>query len=346
MKTFERILKKELLLPTAHLLDDRQHGFLSQRSCTTNMVNFLDSVVLSVNDLKTVSTDVVYFDFAKAFDSVNHDLILTKLKSMYHIDGRLLKFLQSYLQGREQSVVIENCVSSSKPVLSGVPQGSILGPILFVLFINDLPLGLSQGTELALYADDTKIWRGITSYSDHQLLQNGINYLNSWATSNKTKFHPLKCKVVSIHSSPSPLAFLPFVNFHYQLRENLLEYTENEKDLGVLINCKLNFNEQQDNLLLKANQQFGLVKRTCNFVTDVRRRRVLYLSQNAKRASARKDTGLDQSLFSVQLFRLRINIIKVCKGANKGHLGGLDKVLRFGTITIAFTVKFYDQMKV
>ena len=234
MKTFERILKKELLLRTAHLLDDRQHGFLSQRSCTTNMVNFLDSVVLSVNDLKTVSTDVVYFDFAKAFDSVNHDLILTKLKSMYHIDGRLLKFLQSYLQGREQSVVIENCVSSSKPVLSGVPQGSILGPILFVLFINDLPSGLSQGTELALYADDTKIWRGITSYSDHQLLQNDINYLNSWATSNKMKFHPLKCKVVSIHSSPSPLAFLPFVNFHYQLGENLLEYTENEKDLGSL----------------------------------------------------------------------------------------------------------------
>ena len=278
MKTFERILKKELLLRTAHLLDDRQHGFLSQRSCTTNMVNFLDSVVLSVNDLKTVSTDVVYFDFAKAFDSVNHDLILTKLKSMYHIDGRLLKFLQSYLQGREQSVVIENCVSSSKPVLSGVPQGSILGPILFVLFINDLPSGLSQGTELALYADDTKIWRGITSYSDHQLLQNDINYLNSWATSNKMKFHPLKCKVVSIHSSPSPLAFLPSVNFHYQLGENLLEYSENEKDLGVLINCKLNFNEQQDNLLLKAYQQFGLVKRTCNFVTDVRRRRVLYLT--------------------------------------------------------------------
>ena len=67
----------------------------------------------------------------------------------------------------------------------------------------------------------------------------------------------------------------------------------------------------------------------------------LNLSQNAKRASARKDTGLDQSLFSVQLFRLRINLIKVCKGANKGHLGGLDKSLRFGTITIAFTVKFY-----
>ena len=105
MKTFERMLKQELLVRTAHLLDKRQHGFLSHKSCTTNMVNFLDSVVLSVNDLKTVSTDVVYFDFSKAFDSVNHDLILSKLKSMYGIDGRLLKIIQNYLHDREQSVV-------------------------------------------------------------------------------------------------------------------------------------------------------------------------------------------------------------------------------------------------
>ena len=278
MKTFERVLKKELLARTAHLLDERQHGFLSHKSCTTNMVGFLDKVVLSINDLQTFSTDVVYFDFSKAFDSVNHDLILTKLKSMYGIDGRLLKFVQNYLQGREQSVVIDNCVSTSKPVLSGVPQGSILGPILFVLFINDLPSGLSQGTELALYADDTKIWRSIASQSDHQILQSDINYLNNWAVSNKMQFHPLKCKVVSIHSSPSPLAALPFVNFHYHLGEVPLEYTESEKDLGVLINCKLNFTDQQENLLLKANQQLGLVRRTCNFVMDVRRRRVLYLT--------------------------------------------------------------------
>jgi hypothetical protein len=84
MKTFERILKQGLLIHTAHLLDGRQHGFLSHMSCTTNMVNFLDGVVLSINDTKTLSTDVVYFDFSKAFDSVNHDRILMKLK-MYGI---------------------------------------------------------------------------------------------------------------------------------------------------------------------------------------------------------------------------------------------------------------------
>ena len=201
MKAFERILKEELLGRTSHLLDQRQHGFLSNKSCDTNMVNFSDSVVLSINDAKTFSTDVVYFDFAKAFDSVNHDLILKKLKDYYGIEGRLLKFIKNYLCGRTQRVVIENCQSSSKPVLSGVPQGSILGPILFVLFINDLPTGLNKGTNLALYADDTKIWRSITCEQDHFILQSDIDFLNNWATSNKMKFHPLKCKVIDIHLS-------------------------------------------------------------------------------------------------------------------------------------------------
>ena len=239
---------------------------------------FTDSVVLSINDTKTLSTDVVYFDFSKAFDSVNHEIVLRKLKESYKIDGRLLKFIMNYLKGREQSVVIDNCKSSSKPVLSGVPQGSIIGPILFVLFINDLPLGLSPGTDLALYADATKIWRSIASESDHRILQNDVNYLHEWARSNKMKFHPMKCKVVSIQSRPSPLSMLPFHDYQYTMGENSLDYTENEKDLGVLINTSLNFDFQCESLLSKANQQFGLLRRTCNFVKDVSRRRVLYLT--------------------------------------------------------------------
>ena len=100
MKTFERILKDELLIRTSHLLDCRQHGFLSFKSSTTNMVNFTDKLVMSINDTQTLSTDVIYFDFSKAFDSVNHDLILHKLKYEYAIYGSLLKFFMNYLGER------------------------------------------------------------------------------------------------------------------------------------------------------------------------------------------------------------------------------------------------------
>ena len=277
MKTFERMLKEKILYLTNDKINEHQHGFLGKKSCTTNMAGFCDSLALSLNDC--ARTDVVYFDFAKAFDSVNHDILLFKLKHYFDIDGRLLKYIKNYLNGREQQVVIGNCTSSRSTVLSGVPQGSILGPILFVLFINDLPIGLSPGTEAMLYADDTKVWRTITSENDHAILQSDIDYLHMWSLMNKMNFHPQKCKVVSVANRPPPLlGILPNVQYFYFLGDVILEYVDSEKDLGVDINPTLNFGLQHDRLIAKANQQFGLTKRTCFFVNDFRRKRTLYLS--------------------------------------------------------------------
>ena len=101
----ERVIYAELLKHTLHLIDDRQHGFLHNRSCATNMINLIDSLSTAV--LNNTATDVIYFDFAKAFNSVNHDLILKKLKNFYGIDGRMLKFIRSYLQDRKQRVVLD-----------------------------------------------------------------------------------------------------------------------------------------------------------------------------------------------------------------------------------------------
>ena len=167
----------------------------------------------------------------------------------------MLKFLTNYLSGRKQRVVIGSESSDFLPVHSGVPQGSILGPILFVLFINDIPEGLSRGTKIALYADDTKIWRRITSNDDYYILQYDISYLNSWAICNKMNFHPSKCKVLSISKRDITD---PFV---FSLGQSILENTPSEKDLGVIMTPQLNFDSQCSELYSKACQKLGLVKR-------------------------------------------------------------------------------------
>ncbi|MCP4460940.1 MAG: reverse transcriptase family protein [Cytophagales bacterium] len=277
VKVLERMVRDELMSRCDHRLDPRQHGFLPNKSCTTQLVEFCDSLSLSLN--KNIRSDVIYFDFAKAFDSVNHDIILLKLKTIYNINGRLLAFSSNYLSVRVQKVVINGSVSDGLPVLSGVPQGSILGPSLFVLFINDMIFGLNEGTNIMLYADDTKIWREMVVEDDYNILQKDIDYLVDWAIQNKMRFHPSKCKVLSVSLSRPPLIdVLPYIQYFYSLGDNLLDYVSSEKDLGILMNSTLNFNDQANMLYSKANQKFGMLKRTCHFVNDANRRRALYLT--------------------------------------------------------------------
>ena len=145
----------------------------SSKSCRTNIINIIDDIASNLHN--DIGTDIIYFDFAKALDCVNHDLLLNKLKNMYKIDGRLLNFLTNYLKNRRKRVALENEFSEYQNVLSG----SILGPFLFLLFINDIGNGISDGTSICLFADDTKIWRVMQSEVDCSVLQGDIDYLNS-----------------------------------------------------------------------------------------------------------------------------------------------------------------------
>ena len=272
MKQFEKIVRSELMSRCEHIINTNQHGFLPQKSCTTQLVQFSDNIARSLNNNSHI--DVVYFDFAKAFDSVSHDILLHKLKYIYHIDGLLLNFIKCYLQDRQQRVVIGNCVSVHCKVNSGVPQGSIVGPLLFVLFINDISDEISSGTSIALYADDTKIWREIGSDVDNHILQCDITNLQNWADKNKMKFHPAKCHVLSMSRKR-----LPHLNsrFVYMLNGVNLEYVSSENDLGILMTSKLNFTDHCNKLYSKANSRLGLNKRTCHFLTNSAQKRKIYL---------------------------------------------------------------------
>lgn len=276
-KIFEKCLRDEILIHCKDLIHETQHGFLPHKSCTTQLLPFAHDVSLGLNSSELI--DIIYFDFAKAFDSVNHDIILHKLKHHFGIDGLMLKLIKEYLKDRKQCVVVDGKLSAPLNVKSGVPQGSILGPLLFVLFINDMYTRVSAHTRIALYADDTKIWRYIKSPNDHTILQSDINALNAWATENRMKFHPDKCKVLSVNNFHHNLfQELPFYLYPYHIHDTILDYTHEEKDLGILVTSKFSFKAHQNYILNRAINQFNLLRRTCHFVNNIKKRRTLYLT--------------------------------------------------------------------
>ena len=236
------------------------------------MITYVDYLSQNLNNKS--ETDVIYFDFSKAFDSVNHDIILKKLKEQYDINGYLLQFIKEYLKDRKQAIIIDGKFSSFSSVQSGVPQGSILGPLLFVLFINDIVNVISKDTNILLYADDMKIFREIRCANDHTTLQSDIDSLEHWAQVNKMIFHPDKCKVLHCslkhnHSNGER---------QYTLGNTPLDPTYEEKDLGVIILPNLKWNRQHTKLLNKASQKLGLLRRNCSFSNNTNHRRILYLA--------------------------------------------------------------------
>ena len=190
-----------------------------------------------------------------------------------------MKFFTEYLRNRKQRVILDNVISESVDVLSGVPQGSILGPLLFVLFINDIYENINKDSNIALFADDTKIWRDINSELDGENLQNDINTLSIWSRNNKMSFHPDKCKALSIYDCrPDFVKVLPFGLRYYYINGNIIEFCKNERDLGVIVSSNFKWDEQHDKILKQTHQMLGFTKRTCHFIKDTRKRRSIYLS--------------------------------------------------------------------
>ena len=176
-KVLERCVYNKLILVLRDKITPKQFGFLAKRSTDAQLMSSFSDITNTIDAKQQV--DMVFFDISKAFDSVPHRHLFLKLQT-FGINGVLLKWFRNYLANRQQRVTLEGANSDWLPVGSGVPQGSILGPLQFIMYNNDLPNVISHGTEIAIFADDTKIYRTINTIRDCIILQNDINKIHQW----------------------------------------------------------------------------------------------------------------------------------------------------------------------
>ena len=245
-------------LSLTHLLE---WGFRARRSTTLALLSVTNEWMQSLDS--GIETCTVFFDFRKAFDSVPHRKLISKLKSI-QLNSALIRWICNYLSGRHQRVVVGGEISQSTPVISGVPQGSVLGPLLFLLYIDSLShLQLSHGTKMVLYADDVLLYKGIQSPHDYNALQNDVNLIYNWSSTNCLAFNPAKCKQMVISRKHIPLPHL-----HLQLGNNILERVYTYKYLGVQITSDLSWSDHIHAKCSKARKLVGLLYRQFQGDTD------------------------------------------------------------------------------
>ena len=232
------------------ILCTNQHGFRSGYSCETQLLSTIDDLALCLNAGKCA--DVILLDFKKAFDKVPHQRLFQKLY-YYGIRGSTLTWIKDFLCNRTQRVVLDGCMSSSTTVSSGVPQGTVLAPLLFLCFINDLPQGISASVKL--YADDVLLYKIIESTNDSESLQCDLNLLSDWANKWQMEFNPSKCEhlQVSLKRSCSPT--------QYYIQGELIKKVAQTKYLGVTINQHLTWNDHVHQICNKANAVIAFLKR-------------------------------------------------------------------------------------
>ena len=229
---------------------DLQHGFREKRSCETQLVMMVEDLARNANVGK--QTDIILLDFSKAFDKVNHSKLLWKLHQ-YGIRGQVLGWIRAFLGSRSQRVVLDGEESESIPVTSGVPQGSVLGPILFLIYINDLSDGIFS--KVRLFADDTALYLTIEGKDDGAALQQDLDRLSVWESMWDMEFNPSKCQVVQVTGSRRPM------NTIYMLHGQVLEAVTSAKYLGVDIASTLSWNSHIDRVVGNANRSLGFIRR-------------------------------------------------------------------------------------
>ena len=248
-KVLERIVFAHIIDFVSNSISPMQFGFLQNHSTLQQLLVFLKDIYNSFTH--NTPTEVLYLDFKKAFDSVSHNELLFKLWR-FGITGNLWKWFRAYLSHRHQCVSLNNSTSNTLPVISGVPQGSILRPVLFLIFVNDLPPTVSSSS-LYLFADDTKYLSHINNLGDSLSLQDDLNLLTSWSNHWKLIFNTLKCVVLRFSPSLSISAPSPtyYISGHPVLQR------EFHKDLGIVMSHDLSWDNHYKCILSMHTRCLG-----------------------------------------------------------------------------------------
>lgn len=250
-KLIESIVKDSLVkhLDKYSLIRNSQHGFTSGKSCLSNLLDFFEEITKILDDGETV--DLIYLDFAKAFDKVPHCRLFKKLEA-HGVGGNVLNWIKMWLSNRRQKVCIDGEASDWENVTSGVPQGSVLGPVLFVIYINDIDENLMS--KIGKFADDTKMGKSVSSMQGIEQLREDLVKLGNWAADWQMSFNTDKCVVIHLGSENSKQ--------HYSLCGSVLRESTKERDLGIIVDSSMKFSEQCNTACKNANSTLGLIRRT------------------------------------------------------------------------------------
>ena len=248
-------------------INPTQFGFLKGKSTIQQMLTFTNDIMSIITSKGQV--DTIYLDFRKAFDTVPHPELLSKL-SNYGITGKLWQWLKEYLTNRWHCTAIDGSKSSFLPVTSGVPQGSILGPFLFILYLNDLPL-TTKHSKILSFADDTKCYQVTRGISDVDHLQEDLYNIGTWSSNWKMSFNVNKFACIQFCNKEPTCA-------NYTMNGISIPCSSQHKDLGIILTNNLSWGKHHEHILAKAYTKLSMVRRTFGPYTSIQTRKKLYTS--------------------------------------------------------------------
>ena len=255
IKVFERVLRNKIVdhIESNNLIVDQQHGFRKNRNCLTQLLSHVEAIITALEN--NANADVIYLDFSKAFDKVDHKLLLHKLSKM-GIKGKLLSWISKFLSNRTQVVLVKGKKSRPILVISGVPQGTVLGPLLFIIFINDIT-NATRNCQIKIFADDSKLLHAIKSIEDHDNLQNDLNAVLEWSKKNNMELNHKKFEL--LHHG-----YHEHLKSKYDLPNNLHISSDSSsvRDLGIQVSDTLAWRDHYTVMITEAKKYAGWILRT------------------------------------------------------------------------------------